>query len=203
MITFKEYLAEIAIKGKKVAKGKPHWDDLTKEEQSKYLVNQNIKISNSMIIDGEFPIIFPDKWDYGFYCIDCVSLKTLYGAPKIVKAHFNCKGCTSLKTLEWAPLSVGKGFECSDCTSLTSLQGSPTKLSGSFYCLRCVSLKTLEGAPSKVTGDFSCTECYSLKETGLSLKQVSGVFYFMNTKLSNEKIEKNIVVKKKITDGYF
>ena len=49
-----------------------------------------------------------------FDCSDCENLKSLEGAPKVVKGSFICRNCPNLKSLEGAPKEVGGEFYCDD-----------------------------------------------------------------------------------------
>ena len=109
-----------------------------------------------------------------FSCEYCNSLKSLEGAPKIVKGYVYAFNCKLLQTLEGAPEKVGKDFSCRGCKSLKSLKGAPKEVGGYFNCERCPSLKSLRDAPKEVGDDFECYEC-GTQFTEEDVKKVSNV----------------------------
>ena len=107
-----------------------------------------------------------------FNCVNCPSLTSLEGAPKVVWDEFGCDYCDSLKSLKGSPEKVRGDFYCSYCKSLESLEGAPKEVGGSFYCISCVSLKSLKGAPQYVEVDFKCRNCESLNSLNGAPKEV-------------------------------
>lgn len=101
---------------------------------------------------------------YAFACSGCKNLKTLEGAPKIVKVNFNCSGCESLETLEGGPNVVGCNLLCAECTSLKTMIGAPEEIGFSVYCGGCKNLKSLNGLPKEIQGVLDCSGCDDLKD---------------------------------------
>ena len=93
-----------------------------------------------------------------FSCANCVSLKSLDGAPKDVGISFYCHGCSSLETLEGAPKKVGEYFNCENCKSLTSLKGAPKEVGWEFCCAECGTKFTEKDVKKvcKVRGRINC-----------------------------------------------
>ena len=81
--------------------------------------------------------------------IDCryLDLKSLKGAPKVVKGDFWCS-VNRLKSLEGAPEYVGGSFDC-HYNQLKSLEGAPKEVGGSFDC-RYNRLTSLEGTSVQI-----------------------------------------------------
>ena len=149
-----------------------------KKNGNKHIVSTNgyVEVKNKNIT-----ALTNDLFEWGivgdhFDCDDCISLKSLEGAPKEVEGNFSCSGCTSLKDLEGAPKEVGWNFDCSRCASLKDLTGAPEKVKHNFDCQRCTSLESLNGAPEKVEGDFYCYNCISLKSLEGAPKEVGRSF---------------------------
>ncbi len=97
---------------------------------------------------------FPVKFGTVTGNFDCRStmLKTLHGAPDVVKGSFNCTD-NELSSLLWCPREVGGSFLCSN-NWLTSLQHGPSEV-GDMYTCSYNKLTNLIGAPNQVR-DFNC-----------------------------------------------
>ena len=181
--SFNEFLNEFELEGE-VQQGKPSWNG------KDYLdVDGNISINHTDLT--EFPCIFPEKWDKGFYCGNN-KLTSLYGSPREVKGDFGCSG-NQLTSLKGAPEKVGGNFKCTynkltslegapervgwdfNCTynKLTSLKGAPREVRGGFYC-NDNKLTSLEGAPKGVKGNFICDKNKN-KFTKEDVRKVSNV----------------------------
>lgn len=109
---------------------------------------------------------------YTFACDGCKNLKTLEGAPRIVKANFNCSGCEKLETLEGGPNVIGYNLLCTDCTSLKTMIGAPEEIGFSIYCDDCKNLKSLNGLPKEIPGNLSCPGCDDLKDLNGAPKKI-------------------------------
>ena len=72
----------------------------------------------------------------------------------MVQGDFICSNCITLKSLKGAPKEIGGDFCCNYCNSLTSLEGAPAKVGGDFYCNDCASLKSLDGMHSHIKGEI-------------------------------------------------
>ena len=58
--------------------------------------------------------------------------------------NFYCVDCVNLMSLEGAPKEIGGYFDCSHCDKLISLEGAPKKVGGSFYCQNCIMCFTIK-----------------------------------------------------------
>ena len=198
-------------------------DEYIKDEIEKFLkanYNGTIKISQKPNADGKYEVSSNSVvevinknitsltngifiWttvDGSFSVIDCISLKSLEGAPEKVGRTFNCSECTSLKSLEGTPENVEGCFYCDGCNSLKSLEGAPKKVRGDFYCINCRSLKTLDGSSQTVNRSFYCNNCSSLTSLNGAPKKVDGDFncYGCAGKFTIEDVKKISNVKKDI-----
>lgn len=90
----------------------------------------------------------------GDFGCSCLELKSLKGAPQVVRGDFDCYG-NRLTSLKGSPHTVGGSFECS-YNNLTSLKGAPHTVGGDFVCYQN-RLTSLEGSPQKVIGNFKCS----------------------------------------------
>lgn len=89
-----------------------------------------------MTINGE--LVTPETshhiWHGDFDC-RAHTLKSLNGAPKIVKGAFNCGG-NMLTSLEGVPKQIDGIFDCSynKLTNLKDIHKMITKIGGSIFC---------------------------------------------------------------------
>lgn len=107
------------------------------------ILAKNISFDNKKHLIKSFPIEFENCET--FSCSECVNLKSLKGAPRIVDQYFSCWNCNSLTSLKYAPIDVGGFFDCSTCVSLKSFVGIPKRIGGDFYSRACNSLNSLNG----------------------------------------------------------
>lgn len=156
---------------------KPNKDGKYKVSSKGNVVVKNSKIEN--LTNG----LFVWKKTNRFDCSNCLSLKSLEGAPKEVKGDFYCYNCRSLTSLNGAPKKVTGYFNCSYCKNLKSLKGAPKKVDGNFNCSLCNLLTSLEGAPKEVGGNFSCSYCQNLKSLEGSATKVNSDYYCNDCKV--------------------
>lgn len=154
------------------------------------------------------------------FIIETNTIKSLVGAPRIVKNLMSCFNCAWLETLEGFPEQVGGRIDLRMCIRLKSLEGLP-KTCGSLTINKCHSLTSLKGAPKKITdvsgfdasdcenlvelntgtervvGNFDCTCCPNLKSLVGAPKVVKGNFY-CDRRFSNAHIAEVTTVMKNI-----
>lgn len=120
----------------------------------------NFKVVKSQITSLEGG---PDDAEYyKIYYND--KLKSLKGAPKIVKKTFSCYGCDNLTSLKGGPKEIGGDFDCDDCKKLTSLEGGPEIVGGNYECFSCPKLKSIKGIAKKIGGTLDCSDCTKLSK---------------------------------------
>ena len=120
-----------------------------------YDCDEDVKISNNMLIDHHLPFNFGDI-NGAFSCSNCEDLYTLQGAPEKCKS-FYCNNCNNLTSLVGAPKEVEYTFDCSDCKNLPNLEGI-TQIVEYIDVARCSSLTSLIGCPKKIKGNLDCSK---------------------------------------------
>ena len=176
----KNYLNESLLDDEDVLSG-PEKDNAIIENW----IKENFKIKGTLKIDKDFTVdctgdvavknnnitsLTNKLFRWGkvggyFDCYGCKNLKTLEGAPEVVKVNFSCSYCDDLENLIGSPKRVGANFLGTHCKNLKSLKGSPKWIGGDFECQWCKNLKTLKEGPEFVGGDFLCWGCDDLSIT--------------------------------------
>ena len=145
-----------------------------------YELNCNVDLNYRELM--ELPDFSRVIVNYNFYCSGNF-LKSLKGAPRIVRGDFNCYD-NCLDSLEYGPEIVGEIFTCSK-NKLKTLKYAPKVVGNNFYCIDN-QLEALEGAPEMVNGDFCCS---GNKLTSLEggPKMVEGCYFCENNCLTTLK----------------
>lgn len=167
--------------------------EIVNDENGKFIVNVgktalDMTMKAESFTNGLFTFGTCDGPVYASYC---KKLKTLEGAPQIVKGDFNVGFCDNLESLEGGPVEVYGSFICSNCDKLESLKHAPKIVHEHFSASTCKNLKSLDSDTELVGGTFSCTWC-ALKSLDGAPKIVKGKFMCNNNpkKFSREDVLK-------------
>jgi hypothetical protein len=137
---------------------------------------------NFICSENEFKTMegFPIEVHGNFECNHNRNIRSLIGAPKIVKGDFDVF-CNKIESLEGCPSVIEGSFSCNG-NRLTSLKFGPKKVNGDYNCDNN-NITSLEGVPSKLENfDCSYNELTNLVGAPLSVKNK---FTFYQNKITS------------------